>query len=176
MLCECRLDQRRRRLVTHGDEFDGVVLYARWLAFLGDRGYEFALWLNSPLNWLRRSGGLGYWSLSAYLKYRVKKAVNFIGQFEKVLTEEGKGFLRSVGAALQRKAGIWKSVAIEGHTDATGTPEDNLSLSDRRAEAVGEILTSQFQIPPAWFATTSLRFSEPTSSSTVMMTKPIETS
>lgn len=80
----------KRYLIIHGDEFDVVIRTAKWLAFLGDRGYEFALWLNSPLNWLRRSGGLGYWSLSAYLKYRVKKAVNFIGQFEKVLSEEGK--------------------------------------------------------------------------------------
>jgi outer membrane protein OmpA-like peptidoglycan-associated protein len=37
---------------------------------------------------------------------------------------------------------------IEGHTDAVGSPEDNLSLSDRRAEAVAEVLTSQFGIPP----------------------------
>ncbi len=37
---------------------------------------------------------------------------------------------------------------IEGHTDAVGTPEDNLSLSDRRAEAVAAILTEQFQVPP----------------------------
>ena len=36
---------------------------------------------------------------------------------------------------------------IEGHTDAVGPSEDNLSLSDRRAEAVSELLTSQFQIP-----------------------------
>ena len=62
----------RRYLVMHGDEFDVVVRTARWLAFLGDRGYELALWLNNPLNWVRRHLGLGYWSLSAYLKYRVK--------------------------------------------------------------------------------------------------------
>jgi outer membrane protein OmpA-like peptidoglycan-associated protein len=37
---------------------------------------------------------------------------------------------------------------IEGHTDATGNDDDNLSLSDRRAESVSVILTDQFQIPP----------------------------
>lgn len=37
---------------------------------------------------------------------------------------------------------------IEGHTDAVGSPEDNLSLSDRRAQAVAEVLTEQFQVPP----------------------------
>ena len=37
---------------------------------------------------------------------------------------------------------------LEGHTDAVGSAEDNLSLSDRRAESVAEILTTNFNIPP----------------------------
>ncbi len=78
----------KRYLVIHGDEFDVVVRYARWLAFLGDRGYQFTLALNVPLNFVRRRLGLGYWSLSAYLKGRVKSAVNFIGDFENSLSEE----------------------------------------------------------------------------------------
>jgi UDP-2,3-diacylglucosamine pyrophosphatase LpxH len=80
----------RRYLVMHGDEFDVVVCYAKWLAFLGDRSYEFALWLNAPLNWLRRHLGFSYWSLSQYLKLRVKSAVNFIGEFEHALAEEAR--------------------------------------------------------------------------------------
>jgi UDP-2,3-diacylglucosamine pyrophosphatase LpxH len=78
----------RRYLVLHGDEFDVVVRTAKWLALLGDRGYELALWLNNPLNWLRRHLGLGYWSLSAYLKHRVKKAVAFISAFEEAVANE----------------------------------------------------------------------------------------
>lgn len=78
----------KRYLVMHGDEFDVVVRYARWLAFLGDRGYQLTLALNLPLNFVRRRLGLGYWSLSAYLKGRVKSAVNFIGDFENSLSEE----------------------------------------------------------------------------------------
>ena len=78
----------RRYCVLHGDEFDVVVRTARWLALLGDHGYEFALRLNNPLNWLRRHLGLGYWSLSAYLKYRVKRAVAFIGAFEEAVAME----------------------------------------------------------------------------------------
>jgi UDP-2,3-diacylglucosamine pyrophosphatase LpxH len=77
----------KRFVVLHGDEFDVVVRYARWLAFLGDRSYELALWTNAPLNWVRRRLGLGYWSLSAFLKSRVKGAVNFIGEFEQALAE-----------------------------------------------------------------------------------------
>lgn len=80
----------RRYLIIHGDEFDVVVRYARWLAFLGDRGYQLALWFNWPLNFVRRRLGLGYWSLSAYLKNRVKTAVNFIGDFERSLSDEAK--------------------------------------------------------------------------------------
>ena len=80
----------KRYVVMHGDEFDVVVRYAQWLAFLGDRSYEVTLWLNWPLNFVRRRFGLGFWSLSAYLKSRVKTAVNFIGEFEKNLSEEAK--------------------------------------------------------------------------------------
>ncbi len=80
----------RRYAVLHGDEFDVVVRNAKWLALLGDKGYEFALWLNHPLNWVRRHLGFGHWSLSAYLKYRVKKAVAFIGAFEEAVAADAR--------------------------------------------------------------------------------------
>ncbi|MEO1607752.1 MAG: UDP-2,3-diacylglucosamine diphosphatase [Pseudomonadota bacterium] len=80
----------RRYVVMHGDEFDVVVNNARWLAFLGDRGYQLALLANIPINFVRRRFGLGYWSLSAYLKSRVKSAVNFIGDFEDLLSSEAR--------------------------------------------------------------------------------------
>ncbi|MFN3744385.1 MAG: UDP-2,3-diacylglucosamine diphosphatase [Hyphomicrobiaceae bacterium] len=80
----------QRYIVMHGDEFDIVVRHAKWIAFLGDRGYEAALWLNNPLNWVRRHLGLGYWSFSAYLKNRVKKAVAFIGAYEEAVAGEAR--------------------------------------------------------------------------------------
>ena len=61
-----------------------------------------------------------------------------------MLTEEGKGFLRSLGAALKRKPDVWKSVAIEGHTDATGTEGTNRKLSKSRADAVKSFLQAEF--------------------------------
>lgn len=80
----------KRYLVLHGDEFDVVVRYARWLAFLGDRSYDVALALNVPLNFVRRMLGLGHWSLAAFLKLKVKSAVNYIGEFEEALSTEAR--------------------------------------------------------------------------------------
>ncbi|MEZ5854924.1 MAG: UDP-2,3-diacylglucosamine diphosphatase [Hyphomicrobiaceae bacterium] len=82
----------KRYVVLHGDEFDIVVRTAKWLALLGDHGYELALWANTPLNWVRQHLGLGYWSLSAYLKYRVKSAVSYIGAFEEAVANEARKF------------------------------------------------------------------------------------
>ena len=72
-------------LVTHGDLFDGITRLAPWLAFLGDKAYDFILSVNSKFNWVRHRFGFGYFSLSQYLKGRVKKAVDFMFQFEKNL-------------------------------------------------------------------------------------------
>ncbi len=72
-------------LVTHGDLFDGITRLAPWLSFLGDRAYDFILSTNSKLNWFLHRIGIGYFSLSLFLKRRVKKAVDFIFQFERNL-------------------------------------------------------------------------------------------
>ncbi len=72
----------RRFLVVHGDECDGVMMYAKWLAVLGDTAYVTALALNHWFNGLRRVLGLPYWSLSKYLKHKVKNAVQFISNYE----------------------------------------------------------------------------------------------
>lgn len=76
--------------VTHGDYFDGVIQCAKWLAYVGDTAYEFTLKLNRYLNHLRAKFGLPYWSLSAYLKLKVKKAVNFISDFELAVAREAR--------------------------------------------------------------------------------------
>jgi UDP-2,3-diacylglucosamine pyrophosphatase LpxH len=78
----------RRLLVTHGDAFDGVVLYARWLAFLGDQAYGILLRANVVFNAARRALRLPYWSLSAYLKRRVKNAVQYVSSFEEAVAHE----------------------------------------------------------------------------------------
>jgi UDP-2,3-diacylglucosamine pyrophosphatase LpxH len=78
----------KRYLVMHGDHFDMVVRHAPWLAYLGDGAYTLALALNTYINAVRRRLGLTYWSLSAWAKMKVKKAVNHIGRFEELLSLE----------------------------------------------------------------------------------------
>lgn len=77
-------------LITHGDLFDGVIQYAPWLAYLGDRLYSMALTWNVWFNRARARMGLGYWSLSQYLKHKVKDAVSFISAFEEALVKEAR--------------------------------------------------------------------------------------
>jgi UDP-2,3-diacylglucosamine pyrophosphatase LpxH len=80
----------RRLLVTHGDDFDGVVLYARWLAFLGDKAYSILLRANIAFNAVRRHLKLPYWSMSAYIKRRVKNAVQYVCNFEEAVAHEAQ--------------------------------------------------------------------------------------
>jgi UDP-2,3-diacylglucosamine pyrophosphatase LpxH len=80
----------RRFLVVHGDEFDGIVQHARWLAFLGDWSYRTLLLLNTLVARARHRLGLGYWSFSAYLKVKVKNALQFIENFEEAVTDEAR--------------------------------------------------------------------------------------
>jgi UDP-2,3-diacylglucosamine pyrophosphatase LpxH len=80
----------RKLWVTHGDLYDGVIQCARWLALLGDSLYEFTLKLNRHLNSWRARMGLPYWSLSRYLKLKVKRAVSYVGDFEQALAREAR--------------------------------------------------------------------------------------
>lgn len=80
----------KRLWVIHGDDFDGVIQTAKWLAYVGDWFYELSMRVNTLLNRVRGRWGLPYWSLSAYLKQKVKKAVNFISDFEAAVAEQAR--------------------------------------------------------------------------------------
>jgi UDP-2,3-diacylglucosamine pyrophosphatase LpxH len=75
----------KRYLVVHGDLFDGVTRLAPCLSFLGDKAYDIILNINSRYNWIRHRLGFGYWSLSKFLKHKVKKAVDFMFKYEKTI-------------------------------------------------------------------------------------------
>ncbi len=123
----------RRLLVIHGDEFDSVVRYARFLALMGDWAYRAALDFNTWFNVLRRRLGYPYWSLSAWLKRQVKEAVKAIDRFESALANEARrrGFdgvicghihhaeMREVGGVLYGNDGDWveSCTALVEHED-----------------------------------------------------------
>ena len=123
----------RRFLVVHGDEFDAVVQHAAWLAVAGDVAYRALLALNTVLNRLRRRLGFGYWSLSAFLKVKVKNALQFIENFEAAVAEEArrrnvdgvicghihKAEMRDFSGTLYVNDGDWveSCTALVEHTD-----------------------------------------------------------
>ncbi len=127
----------RRMLVIHGHELDTVVQNAKWLAYLGDAGYQFLLSLNPAINFVRRKFGLGYWSLSAYAKKRVKDAVNFIGEFEKAIVRYAEKFsvdavlcghihsaaIRQIGNVTYYNCGDWVESCTALVEEADGTLE-----------------------------------------------------
>jgi UDP-2,3-diacylglucosamine pyrophosphatase LpxH len=80
----------KRLLVLHGDRFDGVIACAKWLAYVGDGLYTMILRFNQHLNNWRARVGLPYWSLSQYLKLKVKNAVSYITSFETALASEAR--------------------------------------------------------------------------------------
>jgi UDP-2,3-diacylglucosamine pyrophosphatase LpxH len=80
----------KRLLLIHGDQFDSVVRYAKFLAFLGDGAYTAAIAVNRWFNAVRRRLGYPYWSLSQWAKRQVKEAVKAIDRFEGAVAGEAK--------------------------------------------------------------------------------------
>jgi UDP-2,3-diacylglucosamine pyrophosphatase LpxH len=124
----------KRLLLTHGDQFDQVTKHHRWLAVLGDVGYDFLVWVNSWLSWWRRTLRIsGYWSLAGYAKRKVKSAVSFIFDFEDSVTHSVKdrgldgvvcghihsAAIKDVGEILYVNCGDWvdSCTAIIEHLD-----------------------------------------------------------
>jgi UDP-2,3-diacylglucosamine pyrophosphatase LpxH len=134
----------RRLLVMHGDEFDSVVRYARFLAVLGDWAYTAALVVNRWFNAARRRLGYPYWSLSQWLKRQVKEAVKAIDRFECALAQEARrrGFdgvvcghihhaeMREVDGVLYLNGGDW----VESCTALVEHHDGRLELIDWAAE------------------------------------------
>jgi UDP-2,3-diacylglucosamine pyrophosphatase LpxH len=124
----------RRYLVMHGDEFDTVTKYHRWLAVLGDHAYDAVVRLNMMLSWLRRTLGIpGYWSLAGYAKRKIKTAVSFIFDFEESVVRYARerGFdgvicghihaaaIKEIGGVTYINCGDWvdSCTAIVEHAD-----------------------------------------------------------
>jgi UDP-2,3-diacylglucosamine pyrophosphatase LpxH len=135
----------RRLWVTHGDLFDGVVQCARWLAVAGDLAYEFTLKVNRWFNRARARLGLPYWSLSKYLKAKVKRAVSYIGDFETAVAKEARrrgadgvvcghihhAEMREIDGILYCNDGDW----VESLTALVEHRDGRLEIVDRAATA-----------------------------------------
>ena len=148
----------RRLWVTHGDYFDGVIQCAKWLAHVGDNLYEFTLRLNRHVNSLRARVGLPYWSLSAYLKGKVKTAVNYVTDFEVAVASEARrrGFqgvvcghihraeIRDIDGTLYCNDGDWveSCTALVEHFDGRlelvhWAPSQSTLLPEKTVASVG---------------------------------------
>jgi outer membrane protein OmpA-like peptidoglycan-associated protein len=106
-----------------------------------------------PVEELDRTYALEEVRRSPTLRDRMRRvdldAINFeFGAWE--VTPDQYPALKRVARAMNRviEANPDEVFLIEGHTDAVGSDEDNLSLSDRRAESVAIILTEEFKVPP----------------------------
>lgn len=69
--------------ITHGDQFDGFILIHPFIYWLGDSAYEAAIKVNKIYNFFRKLFRYDYWSLSQYLKTKVKNVIQFIAEYEK---------------------------------------------------------------------------------------------
>ena len=155
----------RRLLVTHGDAFDSVVRYAKFLALLGDWAYTTALCIN---RWYQRGAlrfGYPYWSLSQWLKRQVKGAVKAIDRFETALAQEARsrGFdgvvcghihhaeMRMVDGVLYLNDGDW----VESCTALVEHHDGRLELLDWAAMNQLSFLTPRATLSAAASAATT---------------------
>jgi len=77
----------RRYLCVHGDVFDAVTTHSKFIAILGDIGYQTLLRINRLYNRYREWRGKEFFSLSKFIKAKVKRAVSHISNFENHLEE-----------------------------------------------------------------------------------------
>ena len=80
----------KKYLITHGDEFDIVIEHAKWLSHLGSWAYDVSITFNILLNKIFDILKIERVSLSSWLKYKVKSAVNFISDYEETLSDYAK--------------------------------------------------------------------------------------
>lgn len=156
----------RKLWILHGDHFDGVIQCAKWLAYLGDSLYEFALRLNRHLNSQRARLGLPYWSLSKYLKLKVKRAVSYVNDFEEAVANEARkrgvqgvvcghihhAEMRDIGGILYANDGDW----VESLTALAEGPDGTLTILHWAAQMAERAAASGLQAIPNTASTSFL--------------------
>jgi outer membrane protein OmpA-like peptidoglycan-associated protein len=64
------------------------------------------------------------------------------------LTPDAKEVVRRLATAMNSDQLATYKFQVEGHTDSTGTPDANLDLSQRRANAVRDDLIAEYHVSP----------------------------
>ena len=81
----------KRFLIVHGDEYDTIARYHQWLAKIGSKGYDILLDFNRIVRSVRRFFGVqSHFSLAAFVKFKVKNAVQFISDYEESIVNSLK--------------------------------------------------------------------------------------
>jgi UDP-2,3-diacylglucosamine pyrophosphatase LpxH len=149
----------RKIWITHGDYFDAVIQCAKWLAYAGDYAYEFTLKLNRYVNSLRARLGLPYWSLSKYLKLKVKRAVSYVNDFEFAVAREARKLgvqavvcghihhaeMREIDGILYCNDGDW----VESLTALVEHADGRLDIFDASPQAWGVRSAAGAAVPDA---------------------------
>lgn len=140
----------KKYLVIHGQQFDLVTRCNPWIAKIGDTGYLLLIRLNKIFNFVRRKLGMKYWSLSKFIKVKVKKAIDFINRFEETAAKYAKEQhkadgvicghihhpeMKLIGGSQYINTGCWTDMA--NCTALIETDEGDLELIQWTAE--GEI-------------------------------------
>jgi UDP-2,3-diacylglucosamine pyrophosphatase LpxH len=150
----------RRLLVTHGDQFDLLVRHHRLLSIVGSVAYDNLVTVSRYYSVLRRAAGLPYWSLSQYLKLKVKAACTHIDRFEETLLAEAhrRGFHGVVCGHIHKpeirrgevdyyNCGDWveSCTALVEHDDGTIQLIDGLAMVEPLAPAGANMAHSPSQ-------------------------------
>ncbi|MBL8518731.1 MAG: UDP-2,3-diacylglucosamine diphosphatase [Betaproteobacteria bacterium] len=154
----------RRLLITHGDAFDQVTRYHKWVAILGDMTYNFLVRANGWLSWVRRTLKItGYWSLAGYAKRKVKTAVSFIYDFEESVVKHVKdrdldgvicghihaATIRDIDGVTYMNCGDWVDSCtalvehIDGRIELIEWKEEVASVADMRSEDLPVLLSGK---------------------------------
>ena len=148
----------KRLWITHGDLFDAVIQRARWLAYVGDVAYETTLKVNRWFNAARARLGLPYWSLSRYLKHKVKRAVSYVNDFEVAVAREARkrgahgvvcghihhAEIREIDGVLYCNDGDW----VESLTALVEHHDGRLEIVDRSAQAAPRNAAAPITVAP----------------------------
>ena len=152
---------KKKFYITHGDIFDHITTNMKWLAYIGDIGYTFLLWLNKIYNKVRIARNLPYFSLSQLIKQKVKAAVSYISDYEEKLVELAKAHhcdgvicghihqaaIREIDGMMYMNSGDWvesMTALVEDHDNNWSIVYFNEYSTDSADDDIESSIVSEF--------------------------------